>query len=108
MSDDAAGGEFLDDRQNIATRPVATLAAGRDQQSPFEAGEILRAMRKQDAGLPRRDVTNAALDGPPQQRRLQVPIAEHVRGRTQDVPLDQTRAGPHFLPRLSPSSRRQL
>ena len=46
----ALGGEFLDDRQDVAAGPVAARAARGDQQPPLETGGFSGAVGEQGAG----------------------------------------------------------
>ena len=91
------GGEFLDDRQDIAADPVAPGAARGDQQAPFEIGGFLRTGREQRAGqrgIVDRQADRAGLNRSPQQGRLEVPVAKHRRSRAKRAAIDQCDPGP--------------
>ena len=81
------GGELLDRRQDVAAGPVGPRRrASRRAAMRWKSLELLGAVRRATAR--RRCAatgsrTRALLERPPEQGRLQVPVAEHRRGRAE-------------------------
>ena len=91
------GREFLDERQDVAAGPVAARAARWRPAGALEAGQVLRALGEQGlapGASPTGTRRAPGLDRAPQQGRLQVPVAEHRRGRAERAAVDQRHAGP--------------
>ena len=87
--------EFLDRRQQIAADPVGPCAARRHEELALEALEIAGVLDEQGlVPFRNRKPERAFLKRPPQQCRLQIPVAEHRRGRAEKPRVHQGDSSP--------------
>ena len=101
------GRYLLDRRQQVAAGPVGPRAARRGDQIRWKSASC--SARSTSSGAPpslTRHAQRAFLDRLAQQGRLQVPVAEHRRGRAEVAHVDERDAGPARLARRSARTRR--